>query len=155
MAVKLATAARVGELNRLANAAMKSGCRERGIGDRLPAPTQGDVPDDAPNFRLWMAPALALCLAAPTGINPAHADDLTADLEAFRAQYELPAIAAAVVKDGNAGRHRRHRRARAGHGCEGHHRRSLSSRLRHQGHDGDARRHAGRGRQAHLDDDRR
>jgi CubicO group peptidase (beta-lactamase class C family) len=48
-----------------------------------------------------MAPALALCLAVPTGINPGHADDLTADLEAFRTQYELPAVAAAVVKDGN------------------------------------------------------
>ena len=48
----------------------------------------------------WMAPVFALCLAALTGINPTHADDLAADLEAFRVQYELPAIAAAVVKDG-------------------------------------------------------
>lgn len=48
----------------------------------------------------WIALVLALCLAPLTGMSPTRADDLAADLETVRAQYALPAIAAAVVKDG-------------------------------------------------------
>ncbi len=48
----------------------------------------------------WITPVFAISVAALTGINAARADDLKADMETVRAQYELPAIAAAVVKDG-------------------------------------------------------
>lgn len=50
----------------------------------------------------WVAAVLGLCIAALAGADAARAgtDDISADLEAIRAKFELPALAASVVLDG-------------------------------------------------------